>query len=135
MLAQTTYSASNNHTMASRMFDILDKNNGTDIFDWRPENMHTCSFCHKIAFIVKAVLAKLGIFSPKLQKVKESILGTFPYPNNMETILEEEDKEEIEDKNNTSPSAYDGDSETEKNEEERIPNFLRTRRRRKRIHI
>ncbi|PLW17865.1 hypothetical protein PCASD_19684 [Puccinia coronata f. sp. avenae] len=104
--------------MAARMFEILDVKNRTDAFDWQPQNMHIQCVCHKIALIVNAGLAELGIVVPTPPKVKESILGTFPYPNNMETILEEEDKEEIEDTEQPLPSVHDEDSEPEQNEEE-----------------
>ncbi|PLW36289.1 hypothetical protein PCASD_15927 [Puccinia coronata f. sp. avenae] len=104
--------------MAARMFEILDVKNGTDAFDWQPQNMHIQCVCHKIALIVNAGLAELGIVAPPPPKVKESILGTFPYPNNMETILEEEDKEEIEDTEQPLPSVRDEDFGPEHNEEE-----------------
>ena len=93
MLAQTTDSASSNNTMASRIFNILAEKKGTNTFDWRPESMHIHCFCHKIALIVNAGLAELGIVAPPPAKIKESILGTFPYADNMETILEEDDQQ------------------------------------------
>jgi hypothetical protein len=63
--------------------------------------MHIRCFCHKIALIVNAGLAELGIVAPPPAKIKESILGTFPYADNMETILEED--KELED-NQQSPA-------------------------------
>ena len=104
--------------MAARMFEILDVKNGTGAFDWRPQNRHIRCVCHKIALIFNAGLAELGIFAPPPLKVKESILGTFPYPDNMETILEEEDKEEIEDTEQPLPSVHNEESEPKHDEEE-----------------
>ncbi|PLW24626.1 hypothetical protein PCASD_06206 [Puccinia coronata f. sp. avenae] len=78
----------------------------------------------KIALIVNAGLAELGIVAPPPAKIKESIRGTFPYANNMETILEED--KELED-NQQSPatgpfhktdSNFDNESEPEHDEEE-----------------
>ncbi|PLW50519.1 hypothetical protein PCASD_01419 [Puccinia coronata f. sp. avenae] len=78
----------------------------------------------KIALIVNAGLAELGIVAPPPAKIKESICGTFPYADNMETILEED--KELED-NQQSPatgpfhktdSNFDNESEPEHDEEE-----------------
>ncbi|EHS64737.1 hypothetical protein PGTUg99_031197 [Puccinia graminis f. sp. tritici] len=112
--------------MATRVFDILAEKNGTYTFDWRPHNMHIRCFCHKIALIVNAGLAELGMIAPPPSKVKESILGTFPYSDVMETIAEVE--EEMEEDNNdqangpdhqTNPSIDDDEiSEPEHDEEE-----------------
>jgi hypothetical protein len=93
MLAQTTDSEVSNNTMAETMFDILADKNGTYSFDWRPKEMHIRCFCRKIALIVNAGLAELGIAAPPPPKVKESILGTFPYSNTMPTILEEDEED------------------------------------------
>ncbi|KAA1091307.1 hypothetical protein PGT21_030989 [Puccinia graminis f. sp. tritici] len=80
----------------------------------------------KIALIVNAGLAELGMIAPPPSKVKESILGTFPYSDVMETIAEVE--EEMEEDNNdqangpdhqTNPSIDDDEiSEPEHDEEE-----------------
>ncbi|PLW44105.1 hypothetical protein PCANC_13782 [Puccinia coronata f. sp. avenae] len=87
-------SASSNNTMASRIFDLLAAKNGAYAFDWRPVNMHIRCFCHKIALIVNAGLAELGISAPPPPKIKESVLGAFPFCDNMETILEEDEEED-----------------------------------------
>jgi hypothetical protein len=126
MLSQTTDSASSNNTMASRVFDILAETNGTYTFDWRPHNMHIRCFFHKISLIVNAVLAELGMIAPPPAKVKESILGKFPYSDVMEPIAEVE--EEMAEENNDQAggaahetnSSIDGNdiSEPEHNEEE-----------------
>ena len=121
MLAQTTDSASSNNTMASTIFDILSEKNGSYAFDWRPENMNIWCFCHKIALIVNAGLAELGILAPPPPKVKESVLGAFPFCDSMGTILEEE-----EDKSEETGSVLegnldeDGNSEPEHDEEELV---------------
>ncbi|PLW39697.1 hypothetical protein PCANC_15869 [Puccinia coronata f. sp. avenae] len=80
--------------MASRIFDLLAAKNGAYAFDWRPVNMHIRCFCHKIALIVNAGLAELGISAPPPPKIKESVLGAFPFCDNMETILEEDEEED-----------------------------------------
>ena len=126
MLSQTTDSASSNNTMAARVFDILANKNGSYSFDWRPEKMHIRCFCHKIALIVNAGLSELGIVAPPPPKIKESILGTFPYPDTMETILEDDEEEPLEDEievEDLTPSINDlneddNDSEPEHEEEE-----------------
>ncbi|KAA1102085.1 hypothetical protein PGT21_035861 [Puccinia graminis f. sp. tritici] len=120
----TTDSASSNNTMATRVYDILADKNGTYSFDWRPERMHIRCFCHKIALIVNAGLAELGMIAPPPAKIKESVLGTFPYSDAMETITEVE--EEMEEDNNGPASCsvgedninIDDDSEPEHDEEE-----------------
>ena len=126
MLSQTTDSASSNNTMATRVFDILVNKNGSYFFERLPEKMHIHCFCHKIALIVNAGLSKLGIVAPPPPKIKESILGTFPYPDTMETILEDNEEEPLEDEieiEDLTPSINDlneddNDSEPEHEEEE-----------------
>jgi hypothetical protein len=90
--------------------------NGSYPFDWRPETMHICCICHKIALIVNAGLAELGIVAPPPPKVKESILGMFPYANTMETILEE-DKQELSGEENVNGSSNEEFNEEHDEEE------------------
>ena len=58
--------------------------------------MHIKCFCHKIALVVNAGLKELGIFNPLPPKIKAKFLGTFPYSNSLETILEEDEDEDNE---------------------------------------
>jgi hypothetical protein len=85
--------------------------------------MHICCFCHKIALIVNASLAELGVVALPPAKNKEPILGTFLYPNNMETISEEDELEDGQDSPAAGPvretnSNPDNDSEPKHDEEE-----------------
>ncbi|KNE86791.1 hypothetical protein PSTG_19842, partial [Puccinia striiformis f. sp. tritici PST-78] len=85
------------------MFNILAEKNGVYMFDWRPDSMHIHCSCHKLALIVNAGLAELGIVAPPPPKMKEAKLGLFPFSDCMETIEEgdkegEENKEENETK-------------------------------------
>lgn len=55
--------------------------------------MHTFCFCHKLALIVNAGLAALGVKAPPPLKVKENDRGRFPM---IETIAKEEEPTEDE---------------------------------------
>jgi hypothetical protein len=117
MLAQTTDSASINNTMAEEICDLLAAKNGSYSFnDCRPETMHICCICHKIALIVNAGLAELGIVAPPPPKFKESIVGMFPYADKMETILEEDKQELSGEKNVNNSSNEEFDEEHDKEE-------------------
>ncbi|KAI9625045.1 hypothetical protein KEM48_008588 [Puccinia striiformis f. sp. tritici PST-130] len=123
----TTDSASSNNTMAAKMFDILAEKNGVYMFDWRPENMHIRCVCHKIALIVNAGLAELGIVAAPPPKIKEAKLGPFPFADCMETIEEgDEEAEESEDKSGSDIENVEDpmDSEPEHDEEE-LAEFLK----------
>ncbi|PLW23859.1 hypothetical protein PCASD_14712 [Puccinia coronata f. sp. avenae] len=93
MLAQTTDSGSNNNTMASAMYGLLNDNrpekqsSNAELLD--PASMHICCFCHKIALIVNAGLESLSLKTLPPSKAKESILGFFPV---LGTLAEEEEK-------------------------------------------
>ena len=92
-------------------------------FDWQPKSIHIRCLCNNTALIVNAGLAELGIVAPPPTKIKESILGMFPYPNNMETILEEDELEDGQDSPGSGPvretdSNPDNDSEPKYDEEE-----------------
>lgn len=93
MLCQTTDSGSNNKVMAREMhLQFLEKNtidsNGNCSYRWNPQTMHVFCFCHKLALIVNAGLAALGVKAPPPRKVKESDRGHFPL---IESIAEEEE--------------------------------------------
>ena len=89
MLSQTTDSGSNNKTMAREMqkqFQALDL---TSERPWDPETMHAFCFCHKLALIVNAGLAALGLKSPPPRSLKTSLRGNLPSIG--ESIEEEEE--------------------------------------------
>ncbi|KAI7938380.1 hypothetical protein MJO28_015300 [Puccinia striiformis f. sp. tritici] len=96
MLAQTTDSGSNNHTMAKEMYNQLRSLPGSN---WNPASMHIKCFCHKLALIVGAGLKKLGMRTPPPPQVRRVVLGCFPLENLMETIAEEDkyDNKPVED--------------------------------------
>jgi hypothetical protein len=94
MLAQTTDLGSNNNTMASHMYDLLNDGDGsteTGDFAWDPTTMHIWCICHKLALIVNAGLAALSLKTLPPGKAKESVLGFFPV---LGQLTEEEEPEE-----------------------------------------
>lgn len=93
MLCQTTDSGSNNNTLAAtihKRFLEISEEDGED-YCWDPHCNHIRCFCHKVALIVNAGMAALGISAPPPPLLKESILGVFPIDNNLQTIPEEPD--------------------------------------------
>ncbi|KAA1101091.1 hypothetical protein PGT21_006623 [Puccinia graminis f. sp. tritici] len=116
------------------MFDILADKNGTYSFDWRPKEMHIRCFCHKIALILNAGLAELGIAAPPPPKVKESILGTFPYSDTMPTILEEDEEDNMNEEDIRSPvNNYvdTNDDIDDKHDEEEVKAMMKEKKERK----
>ncbi|WP_411015930.1 hypothetical protein, partial [Salmonella sp. s30631] len=81
MLAQTTDSGSNNNTMASEMYELLndsDSTHATDALVWDPTTMHIRCVTHKLALTVNAGLKALSLKTLPPGKEKESVLGFFP---------------------------------------------------------
>ncbi|KAA1068401.1 hypothetical protein PGTUg99_015492 [Puccinia graminis f. sp. tritici] len=123
MLAQTTDSGSNNNTMASSMYKLINDNKQeTDSTAWDPTTMHVRCFCHKLALIVNAGLAALSLKTLPPDKTKQSVLGFFPVLGKLtkEPEPEEADQQaEIEiigtEKTSEShqPEAYEGDADSE----------------------
>lgn len=64
-------------------------------YAWDPSSMHIFCFCHKLALIVNAGLAELGIKAPPPAKVKSAARGHFP--TNIGTIEEEDEEDATED--------------------------------------
>ena len=93
MLCQTTDSGSNNNTMAKTMHNQLNDLDGMAKFEWDYRTMHIKCFCHKMALVVNEGLKALGLKAPPPPKIKQSFLGAFPYPNQLEMILEEDEGE------------------------------------------
>jgi hypothetical protein len=60
-------------------------------YKWDPQSMHVFCFCHKLALIVNAGLAALGVKAPPPIKVKAVDRGQFP---SIGTITEEDEQEE-----------------------------------------
>jgi hypothetical protein len=84
--------------MAETMHNKLKELEGTADFKWDYKTMHIKCFCHKMALVVNSGLKVLGLEAPPPPKIKQSFLGSFPYPNQLETIVEEEDNEGVEPK-------------------------------------
>lgn len=61
-------------------------------YRWNPEAMHAFCFCHKLALVVGAGLAALGLKTPPPRKLKTAYRGQFPTVCN--TLAEEEEEEE-----------------------------------------
>ena len=93
MLCQKTDSGSNNNTMAKTMHNQLKDLGGMANFEWDYHTMHIKCFCHKMPLVVNAGLKALGLEAPPPPKIKQYFLGTFPYPNQLEVILEEDEGE------------------------------------------
>jgi hypothetical protein len=89
MLAQTTDSGSNNNTMASTMYALINEI-GNGKMDWDPTTMHVRCMCHNIALIVNAGLSALSLKTLPSSKAKESVLGFFPVRGR---LVEEEEPE------------------------------------------
>ncbi|OAV85924.1 hypothetical protein PTTG_30191 [Puccinia triticina 1-1 BBBD Race 1] len=95
MLVQTTDSGSNNNTMASTMYQLLNSNNPLNESkdSWDPASMHIKCFCHKLALIVNAGLDVLSLKTLPPGKAKESVLGFFSVHGK---VLEEDETESLE---------------------------------------
>ncbi|PLW57384.1 hypothetical protein PCANC_01779 [Puccinia coronata f. sp. avenae] len=90
----TTDLGSNNNTMASHMYNLLNGGDGsteTGDFAWDPTKMHIQCICHKLALIVNAGLAALSLKTLPPGKAKELVLGFFPV---LGRLTEEEEPEE-----------------------------------------
>lgn len=95
LLCQTTDSGSNNNTMAREMhLQFLDLNDDLSNYTWDPDTMHIYCFCHKMALIVGAGLAALGLKTPPPRKTKTAMRGHFPDVRSTD-IIEEEEEEDI----------------------------------------
>ncbi|KAA1096430.1 hypothetical protein PGT21_016619 [Puccinia graminis f. sp. tritici] len=95
----TTDSGSNNNTMASTMYDLLNKHDQTNLTDpsaWDPSKMHIRCICHKLALIVNAGLKALSLKTLPPGKTKESVLGFFPVLGRLTEEDEAESPEKIE---------------------------------------
>lgn len=99
MLCQTTDSGSNNKTMAQEMHNQFLEQDSNAMYKWNPKTMHIFCFCHKLALIVNAGLAALGVKAPPPLKVKESDRGHFPI---IATI--QEDKEGVDESQSSAQS-------------------------------
>jgi hypothetical protein len=110
MLCQTTDSGSNNKTMAQEMHKQFLEQDGLSSYKWDPHTMHIFCFCHKLALIVNAGLAALGVKAPPPLKVKQSDRGHFPI---IETITEEEEEEEESDEPQVIPATSSVPSRSE----------------------
>jgi hypothetical protein len=89
MLCQTADLGSNNNNMAEMMHNKLKELEGTADFKWYYKTMHIKCFCHKMALVVNSGLKVLGLKALPPPEIKQSFLGNFPYPNQLE---EEDDK-------------------------------------------
>lgn len=94
MLCQTTNSGSNNKTMVQELHQHFLAEPGNYLYWWNPDTMHIFCFCHKLALIVNAGLAALGVKAPPPRKVKETDHGHLPV---IGTIAEEDEEAENED--------------------------------------
>ncbi|PLW45255.1 hypothetical protein PCASD_04035 [Puccinia coronata f. sp. avenae] len=120
MLAQTTDSGSNNNTMASAIYGLLNDNwpekQSSNAKLWDPASMHICCFCHKIALIVNAGLeSDLSLKTLPPSKAKESIIGFFPV---LGTLAEEEETNDpavTTDKNKTVGATIDVEETVDSN--------------------
>ncbi|KAI7946353.1 hypothetical protein MJO29_010880 [Puccinia striiformis f. sp. tritici] len=77
----TTDSGSNNNTVASEMYELINSNDPSNSVSnsvWDPTSMHIRCICHKIALIVNAGLAALSLKTLPSRKTKQSVLGFFP---------------------------------------------------------
>ncbi|POV96722.1 hypothetical protein PSHT_11318 [Puccinia striiformis] len=76
----TTDSGSNNNTMASAMYELLQNtpDGHAQSTTWDPTSMHIRCSCHKLALIVNAGLAALSLKILPPGKTKQSVLGFFP---------------------------------------------------------
>lgn len=78
--------------MASEMHDQFGLQPDQYDYTWDPDRMHIFCFCHKMALIVGAGLAALGLKTSPPMKVKNVMRGAFPDIN--PTIIEEEEEPE-----------------------------------------
>ena len=75
-----------------------------------------------MALVVNARFKALGLKAPPPPKIKQSFLGAFPYPNQVEKILEEDEGEGEETEGEvivTDGTAANGDGDDDDKVEER----------------
>ena len=72
--------------MHQKLYDL----DGSDL-SWDCDTMHVKCFCHKMALVVNAGLNELGLEAPPPPKLKKSFLGSVPYSNNLNPIMEEDE--------------------------------------------
>ncbi|KNE94872.1 hypothetical protein PSTG_11776 [Puccinia striiformis f. sp. tritici PST-78] len=78
-------------TMHTKLRDI----DGSVELEWDYATMHIKCVCHKVALVVNAGLNELGLQAPLPSKLRKAFLGSFPYINTMEKIVEESEDEAV----------------------------------------
>lgn len=81
-----------------RQFSLQQSPEGK-IYQWDPKKMHIFCFCHKLALIVNAGLAELGVKAPPPGKVKSAARGHFPIIGTIEEEDEPEEGDEVQNPN------------------------------------
>lgn len=79
--------------MHSQFLELDDISN----YSWDPHTMHIYCFCHKMALIVGAGLAALGLKTPPPRKTKVAMRGHFPDVRTTDIVEEEEEPEASDD--------------------------------------